>query len=213
MLVARYLASDLVHASCRDKEALTVADIATLAVLSTICSGPPITATVDVAALQLALPAPLTYSHLCCFNRSAAGTSAGGLVAVSVRCGIPETDMLSALKEACSDLLQHGWKKRIRSVLKPVVERLLPPDAHEQCNASPEVVLTASKISGPCPMCWQSQVFEEPFISREDLVERLLVAVHEPKETDGRLCVPYRKHHYADGGEQQPVAVHRHNVS
>lgn len=146
---------------------------------------------------------PVTSKVLICVVRASiglAGTSAGGIVAVAARCGIPFTEVLKALEAASRDLLDHGFKQRIRSVLQPVLERLLPADAHERCNRSPAVTLTASRIKGPCPACWRGQLLNEPFSSREDLVQRLLVAIHEPRETDGRLCVRYNRHYYADGG-------------
>lgn len=129
-----------------------------------------------------------------------AGTSAGSIVAVAICCNIPYLAVLSELKVICNDLLQNGFPLRLRSVLQPALERLLPADAHELCNSRPGFALAATRIQGPCPVCWKAELMQEPFCSRDDLVQRLLTAVHEPVGSDGRLFVKYRRHRYADGG-------------
>jgi hypothetical protein len=187
-------------------------------------------------------------------------------VAAACRGSTSYLDVLSALEQASSDLLQHGQSHRMRSTLQLLIEQLLPDNAHELCSSStphgapstaaaqalpvtpnhhavghtqgtglaqapcgetetaPQYmqygttparlasaprpaavpapfVLSATRVRGPCPVCWRGDPVEGGFESKAYLIDRLLAGAHELLESDGRWFARRRGKRLVDGGE------------
>jgi hypothetical protein len=67
----------------------------------------------------------------------------------------------------------------------------------------PAFVLSATRVRGPCPVCWRGDPAEGGFVSKADLIDRLLAGAHEPLESDGHCFAKRRGKRLVDGGERQ----------
>lgn len=160
------------------------------------------------AAYQLGAAEVLSSLGVLHATTPVSGCSAGGFVAAACRCSIPILDVLAALKQAGTDLIQHGRNKRMRSTLEPLMHQLLPENAHELCTGSgaPPFVLAATKVQGPCPVCWRPDLASSGFSSKTELVDRLLAGAQEPKVSDNHCFARERGHGwFMDGGIKMPV--------
>jgi hypothetical protein len=70
------------------------------------------------------------------------GASAGALIAACTSAGLSEDALLDATLRLCADCRANGTRFRLRGVLEPFLQALLPEDAHVRCSGTAHVAVT-----------------------------------------------------------------------
>jgi hypothetical protein len=70
------------------------------------------------------------------------GASAGALIAACTSAGLSEAALLDATLRLCADCRANGTRFRLRGVLEPFLQALLPEDAHVRCSGRAHVAVT-----------------------------------------------------------------------
>lgn len=100
-----------------------------------------------------------------------AGSSAGAIAVASHAAGIPEVETLEAtirVSDRCAEL--GGARGRLLPFLRAELEEMLPPDAHERCNARPGLVGMAHRELWPT----NRPVLATYFETRECLMDAVM---------------------------------------
>ncbi|CAM6082572.1 unnamed protein product [Calypogeia fissa] len=126
-------------------------------------------------------------------NTPLAGSSAGALVCAVVAGGLEMSDALRAAKEVAQDCRKNGTAFRLGAVLRGIMEKYLPEDAHTRVNGRIRVAVT--------------QLFRQPrgmivdqFDSREDLINALHTSCFIPGYFAPKPATIFRDRVCIDGG-------------
>ena len=121
-----------------------------------------------------------------------AGCSAGSIVAVAIRCGIPHEDIVRFFFDAVRDLRTHGTDTRLSDVLSHTLDRFLPQDAHLRC--------TGSVFIGVTKLVALRHELHNRFDSRDDLIDAIVASCFVPMYTSARWTHRFRGSLVLDGG-------------
>ncbi|GJP41376.1 hypothetical protein CLOM_g1048 [Closterium sp. NIES-68] len=136
-----------------------------------------------------------------------AGASAGALVSAVVATGVEPRSLMPLAKLVAADCRQNGTAFRIGVLLRGVLNRILPDDAHIKCSGRIRVAIT--------------QVFGSPrgllvdaFESKEDLVDALITSSFVPGYLEPRAATSFRNRMCVDGGISHfiPPTASKHTV-
>lgn len=126
-------------------------------------------------------------------NTPLAGSSAGALVCAVVAGGLDMSDALKAAKEVAQDCRKNGTAFRLGAVLRRIMEKYLPEDAHTKVNGRIRIAVT--------------QLFRQPrglivdqFESREDLINALHTSCFIPGYFAPKPVTVFRDRACIDGG-------------
>jgi hypothetical protein len=129
-----------------------------------------------------------------------AGASAGSLIAVTAKTGLPMSLIRDATISLAKDCRDNGTRFRLRAVLEGVLREVLPSDIAERVNGRAHLAVTRI-FPGLYP-----QLINE-FSSREDLIQTMLTSCHIPWYFDGKGTTMYRGAPHTDGGKQGMAEV------
>ncbi|KAH9299491.1 hypothetical protein KI387_031173, partial [Taxus chinensis] len=126
-------------------------------------------------------------------NTPLAGSSAGAIVCAVIASGASMQDALKATKELAEDCRLNGTAFRLGAVLRGVLHKVFPDDAHVRASGRIRVAIT--------------QVFRSPrallvdyFDSKEDLIDAVFTSSFIPGYLAPRPVTIFRKRICVDGG-------------
>lgn len=122
-----------------------------------------------------------------------AGSSAGSLVAATIKSGLTLDQTIDATLVMAYELRNGGTRHRLGPVLQSTLERMLPDDIGERMTGVAHIGVT--KIF-PTP----SSVLINTFTSKKDAIDTLLTSCHIPWYFTGSLTTQYRGALHTDGG-------------
>lgn len=122
-----------------------------------------------------------------------AGSSAGAIVCAVVASGASMQEALDATKILAQDCRLKGTAFRLGAVLREVLEKFLPDDAHIRCNGRVRVAVTQ--------ILWRPRgLLVDQFDSREDLINAVFTSSFIPGYLAPRPATFFRKKLCIDGG-------------
>ncbi|CAI5460018.1 unnamed protein product [Closterium sp. Yama58-4] len=122
-----------------------------------------------------------------------AGASAGALVSAVVATGVEPRSLIPLAKLVAADCRKNGTAFRIGVLLRGVLNRILPDDAHIKCSGRIRVAIT--QVFGS-PRGWLVDAFE----SKEDLINALMASSFVPGYLEPRATTSFRNRTCVDGG-------------
>ncbi|XP_057544899.1 uncharacterized protein LOC130824040 [Amaranthus tricolor] len=122
-----------------------------------------------------------------------AGSSAGAIVCAVIASGSTMQDALQATKILAEDCRTGGTAFRLGAVLRDILQKVLPEDAHTRCNGRIRVAVTQ--------IGWRPKgLLIDQFDSREDLINALFTSSFIPGYLAPRPATMFRKRLCIDGG-------------
>ncbi|XP_054803354.1 uncharacterized protein LOC129306674 [Prosopis cineraria] len=122
-----------------------------------------------------------------------AGASAGAIVCVTIASGASMKEALKATKILAEDCRRQGTAFRLGAVLRDVLNKFLPEDAHVRCNGRVRVAVTQ--------LLWRPRgLLVDQFESREDLVNAVFTSSFIPGYLAPRPATMFRNRLCMDGG-------------
>ncbi|KAK6805344.1 hypothetical protein RDI58_003129 [Solanum bulbocastanum] len=122
-----------------------------------------------------------------------AGSSAGAIVCAVIASGASMQEALDATKILAQDCRLKGTAFRLGAVLREVLERFLPDDAHIRCNGRIRVAVTQ--------ILWRPRgLLVDQFDSKEDLVNAVFTSSFIPGYLAPRPATFFRNRLCIDGG-------------
>ncbi|KAM3291101.1 patatin-like phospholipase domain-containing protein 2 [Capsicum chacoense] len=122
-----------------------------------------------------------------------AGSSAGAIVCAVVASGASMQEALDATKILAQDCRLKGTAFRLGAVLREVLEKFLPDDAHIRCNGRVRVAVTQ--------ILWRPRgLLVDQFDSREDLINAVFTSSFIPGYLAPRPATFFRNRLCIDGG-------------
>ncbi|CAI7855342.1 unnamed protein product [Closterium sp. NIES-54] len=136
-----------------------------------------------------------------------AGASAGALVSAVVATGVEPRSLMPLAKLVAADCRKNGTAFRIGVLLRGVLNRILPDDAHIKCSGRIRVAIT--QVFGS-PRGWLVDAFE----SKEDLIDALITSSFVPGYLEPRATTSFRNRTCVDGGISHfiPPTASEHTV-
>ncbi|XP_055816240.1 uncharacterized protein LOC129885828 [Solanum dulcamara] len=122
-----------------------------------------------------------------------AGSSAGAIVCAVVASGASMQEALDATKILAQDCRLKGTAFRLGAVLREVLEKFLPDDAHIRCNGRVRVAVTQ--------ILWRPRgLLVDQFDSKEDLINAVFTSSFIPGYLAPRPATFFRNRLCIDGG-------------
>ncbi|KAK2966634.1 hypothetical protein RJ640_002332 [Escallonia rubra] len=122
-----------------------------------------------------------------------AGSSAGAIVCAAVASGASMQDALRATKILAEDCRLRGTAFRLGAVLRDVLEKFLPDDAHIRSNGRVRVAVTQ--------ILWRPRgLLVDQFDSKEDLINAVITSSFIPGYLAPRPATMFRNRLCIDGG-------------
>ncbi|CAI7834511.1 unnamed protein product [Closterium sp. NIES-53] len=182
-----------------------------------------------LASSDLSLAVIPTVSFRAQESTPLAGASAGALVSAVVATGVEPRSLMPLAKLVAADCRKNGTAFRIGVLLRGVLNRILPDDAHIKCSgrirgeppspaSSPFSKTRKQHSSVPVAI---TQVFGSPrgwlvdaFESKEDLIDALITSSFVPGYLEPRATTSFRNRTCVDGGISHfiPPTASEHTV-
>ncbi|OIT07683.1 PREDICTED: patatin-like phospholipase domain-containing protein 2 [Nicotiana attenuata] len=122
-----------------------------------------------------------------------AGSSAGAIVCAVVASGASMQEALDATKILAQDCRLSGTAFRLGAVLREILEKFLPDDAHIRCNGRVRVAVTQ--------ILWRPRgLLVDQFDSKEDLINAVFTSSFIPGYLAPRPATLFRNKLCIDGG-------------
>ncbi|XP_028800945.1 patatin-like phospholipase domain-containing protein 2 isoform X2 [Neltuma alba] len=122
-----------------------------------------------------------------------AGASAGAIVCVAIASGTSMEEALKVTKILAEDCRKQGTAFRLGVVLRDVLDKSLPEDAHIRCNGRVRVAVTQ--------LLWRPRgLLVDQFDSREDLINAVFTSCFVPGYLAPRPATMFRNRLCMDGG-------------
>ncbi|KAK4271134.1 hypothetical protein QN277_019871 [Acacia crassicarpa] len=122
-----------------------------------------------------------------------AGASAGAIVCVAIASGTSIEEALKATKMLAEDCRRQGTAFRLGAVLRDVLDKFLPEDAHIRCNGRVRVAVTQ--------LFWRPRgLLVDQFDSRDDLINAVFTSSFIPGYLAPRPATMFRNRLCMDGG-------------
>lgn len=122
-----------------------------------------------------------------------AGSSAGAIVCAVVASGASMQEALDATKILAQDCRLKGTAFRLGAVLREILEKFLPDDAHIRCNGRVRVAVTQ--------ILWRPRgLLVDQFDSKEDLINAVITSSFIPGYLAPRPATVFRNKLCIDGG-------------
>ncbi|TQD79081.1 hypothetical protein C1H46_035359 [Malus baccata] len=122
-----------------------------------------------------------------------AGSSAGAIVCAVVASGASMEEALQATKILAEDCRNRGTAFRLGAVLREVLQRFLPDDAHIKSNGRVRVAVTQ--------LLWRPRgLLVDQFDSKEDLIDAVFTSSFIPGYLAPRPATMFRNRLCIDGG-------------
>ncbi|KMT09083.1 hypothetical protein BVRB_6g131910 [Beta vulgaris subsp. vulgaris] len=122
-----------------------------------------------------------------------AGSSAGAIVCAVIASGSSMQDALQATKILAEDCRTKGTAFRLGAVLRDILLKVLPDDAHTRCNGRVRVAVTQ--------IVWRPRgLLVDQFDSKEDLINALFTSSFIPGYLAPRPATMFRNRLCIDGG-------------
>ncbi|KAJ7968092.1 Patatin [Quillaja saponaria] len=122
-----------------------------------------------------------------------AGSSAGAIVCAVVASGATMQEALQATKILAEDCRNRGTAFRLGAVLRDVLQKFLPEDAHLRSNGRVRVAVTQ--------ILWRPRgLLVDQFDSKEDLINAVFTSSFIPGYLAPRPATMFRKRLCIDGG-------------
>ncbi|KAK6135415.1 hypothetical protein DH2020_030834 [Rehmannia glutinosa] len=123
-----------------------------------------------------------------------AGSSAGAIVCAAIASGTSMQEALKATKILAEDCRLRGTAFRIGAVLRDILDKILPDDAHIRCNGRVRVAVTQILWRGP------RGLLVDQFDSKEDLINAVFTSSFIPGYLAPRPATMFRNRLCVDGG-------------
>lgn len=122
-----------------------------------------------------------------------AGASAGAIVCAVIASGASMLEALNATKVLAEDCRARGTAFRLGAVLRDVLEKFLPDDAHSRSNGRVRVAVTQ--------IFWRPRgLLVDQFDSKEDLINAVITSSFIPGYLAPRPATMFRNRLCIDGG-------------
>uniref|UniRef100_A0A7N0ZS23 Patatin n=1 Tax=Kalanchoe fedtschenkoi TaxID=63787 RepID=A0A7N0ZS23_KALFE len=122
-----------------------------------------------------------------------AGSSAGAIVCAVVASGASMQEALEATKILAEDCRQRGTAFRLGAVLRDILDKFLPNDAHIRSNGRVRVAVTQ--------IFWRPKgLLVDQFDSKEDLINAVITSSFIPGYLAPRPATMFRNRLCIDGG-------------
>ncbi|WCJ18257.1 Acyl transferase/acyl hydrolase/lysophospholipase superfamily protein [Euphorbia peplus] len=122
-----------------------------------------------------------------------AGSSAGAIVCAVIASGSSMQEALQVTKVLAEDCRQRGTAFRLGAVLRDVLEKFLPDDAHIRSNGRVRVAVTQ--------LLWRPRgLLVDQFDSKEDLIDAVFTSSFIPGYLAPRPATMFRNRLCIDGG-------------
>ncbi|KAL2906893.1 Patatin-like phospholipase domain-containing protein 4 [Bienertia sinuspersici] len=122
-----------------------------------------------------------------------AGSSAGSIVCAVIASGSSMHEALEATKILAEDCRTRGTAFRLGAVLRDILQKVLPDDAHIRCNGRVRVAVTQ--------IVWRPRgLLIDQFDSKEDLINALFTSSFIPGYLAPRPATMFRNRLCIDGG-------------
>ncbi|KAI3445658.1 hypothetical protein Pfo_002323 [Paulownia fortunei] len=122
-----------------------------------------------------------------------AGSSAGAIVCAVIASGASMQEALKATKMLAEDCRLRGTAFRLGAVLKDILDKFLPDDAHIRCNGRVRVAVTQ--------ILWRPRgLLVDQFDSKEDLINAVFTSSFIPGYLAPRPATRFRNRLCIDGG-------------
>ncbi|XP_030475719.2 uncharacterized protein LOC115692889 [Syzygium oleosum] len=122
-----------------------------------------------------------------------AGSSAGAIVCAVIASGASMEEALMATKVLAEDCRRRGTAFRLGAVLRDVLDKFLPEDAHTRSNGRVRIAVTQ--------ILWRPRgLLVDQFDSREDLINAVVTSSFIPGYLAPRPATLFRNRLCIDGG-------------
>lgn len=122
-----------------------------------------------------------------------AGSSAGALVAATIKSGMPLDQITEQCMKLMHDLRSNGTQGRLGPVLESFLQDHLPENAAQACTDKTHVAVTRA-------WPYVKPLLISKFSDRDDLIRALMTSCHIPYWLDGKYYTDFRGKPSLDGG-------------